>query len=70
LPVSDVNRRLLRQILNKLKGKHNKELDVAEYMRIIEQGEKDNLKALLASVGEMLPQQLLEQEFSYYSCNL
>jgi hypothetical protein len=64
LPLSDVDRRLLRQILNKLKGKHNKELDAAEYMRIIENGEKDCLKALLASVGERLPQELLEQEFS------
>jgi hypothetical protein len=64
LPVSDVDRRILRQILNKLKGKHNKELDVAEYMRIVEQGEKDNLKALLASVGERLPEELLEHEFS------
>src|SRR4030065_978147 len=52
LPVNDVDRRMLRQILNKLKGKHDRELDTAEYMRIIEQGEKDNLKALLASVGE------------------
>jgi hypothetical protein len=64
LPVNDVDRRLLRQILNKLKGKHNKELDSAEYMRIIEQGEKDGLKALLMSVGERLPQELLDREFS------
>jgi ParB-like chromosome segregation protein Spo0J len=64
LPVSDVDRRMLRQILNKLKGKHNKELDAAEYMRILEQGEKDSLKMLLASVGEKLPQDLLEREFS------
>ena len=64
LPVNDVDRRMLRQILNKLKGKHNKELDAAEYMRIIEQGEKDNLKTLLASVGERLPQDLLDREFS------
>jgi hypothetical protein len=64
LSVTDVDRRMLRQILNKLKGKHNKELDAAEYMRIIEQGEKDGLKALLASVGERLPQELLDREFS------
>ena len=64
LPVSDADRRMLRQILNKLRGKHNKELDLAEYTRIMEQGEKDYLKALLASVGEKLPQDLLEQEFS------
>ena len=64
LPVADVDRRMLRQILNKLKGKHNKELDAAEYIRIIEQGEKDDLKALLLSVGERLPQELLDREFS------
>ncbi len=64
LPVNDVDRRMLRQILNKLKGKHNKELDAAEYARIIEQGEKDCLKALLESVGERLPQELLERELS------
>jgi hypothetical protein len=58
LPVSDVDRRMLRQILNKLKGKHSRELDSAEYMRIIEAGEKDDLKALLAAVGEKLPEEL------------
>ena len=61
LPVSDVDRRMLRQILNKLKGKHNKELDEAEYIRILQQGEKEDLKALLESVGEKLPQELDEQ---------
>ena len=55
LTVKDVDRRLLRQVLNKLKGKHNKELDSAEYLRIVEQGEKEDLKALLESVGEKLP---------------
>ena len=58
LPVSDVDRRMLRQILNKLKGKHSKELDSAEYMRIIEAGEKGDLQALLAAVGEKLPEDL------------
>ena len=56
LPVSDVDRRMLRQILNKLKGKHSRELDSADYIRIIEAGEKDDLKALLAAVGEKLPE--------------
>jgi hypothetical protein len=64
LPVSDVDRRMLRQILNKLKGKHNKELDNAEYIRILQQGQEQDLKALLASVGERLPNEMLEQEFS------
>jgi hypothetical protein len=58
LSVSDVDRRVLRQILNKLKGKHSKELDAAEFKRIIEAGEKEDLKALLAAVGEKLPEDL------------
>jgi ParB-like chromosome segregation protein Spo0J len=65
LPVKDVDRRLLRQVLNKLKGKHNKELDSAEYLRILEQGEKEDLKALLESVGEELPEDLEDREISF-----
>jgi hypothetical protein len=64
LPVSDVDRRMLRQILNKLKGKHKKELDEAEYIRIIQAGEKEPLKALLTSIGEKLPESIEEHEFS------
>jgi len=64
LPVNDVYRRMLRQILNKLKGKHNKELDSAEYIRILQQGEKEDLSALLESVGERLPEDLDDREFS------
>ena len=55
LSVSDVDRRMLRQILNKLKGTHNKELDAAEFKRIAELGQKEDLKLLLVSVGERLP---------------
>jgi hypothetical protein len=62
LPVTDVDRRMLRQILNKLKGKHNKELDAAEYIRIVEAGEKEPLKALLASMCERLPEIVDEQD--------
>ncbi len=64
LPVSDIDRRMLRQILNKLKGKHNKELDNAEYIRILQAGEKDDLKALLESIGEKLPEDSDERGFS------
>jgi len=65
LPVSDVDRRMLRQILNKLKGKHNRELDSAEYIRIVEQGEKEDLKALLESVGEKLPIEVDDRDISF-----
>jgi len=54
---------MLRQILNKLKGKHNRELDGAEYIRIIEQGEKEPLKALLLSIGEKLPEGWMRMSF-------
>ena len=64
LPVNDVDRRMLRQILNKLKGKHNTELDNEEYVRILQAGEKDDLKALLESVGEKLPQELDDKDSS------
>jgi ParB-like chromosome segregation protein Spo0J len=65
LPVKDVDRRLLRQVLNKLRGKHNKELDSAEYLRIIDEGEKDELKLFLESVGENLPIDVDEREVSF-----
>jgi ParB-like chromosome segregation protein Spo0J len=65
LPVRDVDRRLLRQVLNKLRGKHNKEMDSAEYLRIIDEGEKEELKLLLQSVGEKLPLEVDDQEVSF-----
>ena len=65
LPIRDVDRRLLRQVLNKLRGKHNKELDSAEYLRIVEEGEKEDLKALLESVGEKLPFEVDDHEVSF-----
>ena len=64
LPIKEVDRRLLRQVLNKLRGKHNKELDSAEYLRIIDEGEKEDLKALLESVGEKLPIEVDDREIS------
>jgi hypothetical protein len=65
LPVKDVDRRLLRQVLNKLRGKHNRELDSAEYLRIVEEGERDDLKALLESVGEKLPIEVDDRDISF-----
>ncbi len=65
LPIKDVDRRLLRQVLNKLRGKHNKEMDSAEYLRIIDEGEKEELKLFLQSVGEKLPIEVDEREVSF-----
>ena len=58
LALSDSQRRLLRQTLNKLRGKHNRELDEADYKRIIEAGEKEDLQALLTAIGEKIPEDL------------
>ncbi len=62
LPVSDVDGRMLRQTLNKLKGKHSSALDNAEYLRILQQGEKEDLKELFESAGERLPLDSEERE--------
>jgi ParB-like chromosome segregation protein Spo0J len=48
LPVEDVDRRLVRQVLNKLRGEHEPELDAEEFQRIIDAGHEDDLKKLLA----------------------
>jgi hypothetical protein len=58
LDMSDPKRRLLRQRLNKLKGKHNRQLDEADYKRIIEAGAKADLEGVLSAVGERIPEDL------------
>ena len=47
LPVEEVDRRLLRQVLNKLRGGHELLLDAEEFEAIIDLGHKDDLKYLL-----------------------
>jgi ParB-like chromosome segregation protein Spo0J len=54
LPVEDVDRRLLRQVLNKLRGEHLKELDAEEFKLIIDAGAEEDLKSLLALSDEKL----------------
>ncbi len=60
LKLSDVDRRMLRQITNKLKGKHNRKMDESEDFKIIDMGAKDDLESLLAAIGEKLPGELHE----------
>jgi ParB-like chromosome segregation protein Spo0J len=54
LPVKDVDRRLLRQVLNKLRGEHVKELDAEEFRIIVDAGAEENLKYLLGLSDEKL----------------
>jgi ParB-like chromosome segregation protein Spo0J len=54
LPVKDVDRRLLRQVLNKLRGEHLRELDAEEFKIIVDAGSEEDLKYLLGLSDEML----------------
>jgi hypothetical protein len=49
LDVEDVDRRLLRQVLNKLKGQNIPELDQEEFLRIIEAGGEEDLRRFLVA---------------------
>ena len=60
LPVEDVDRRLLRQVLNKLRGEHALLLDAEEFDKIIELGRKDDLKYLLDLTDKDLEKYLTE----------
>jgi hypothetical protein len=54
LLVEDVDRRLLRQVLNKLRGEHLKELDAEEFRIIVDAGAEEDLKYLLGLSAEKL----------------
>lgn len=62
LPVEEVDRRLLRQVLNKLRGEHDRELDAEEFENIIELGGEKDLKYLLALSDEKLDGYLKNEE--------
>jgi len=47
LPVDDVDRRLIRQVMNKIRGEHDLFLDAEEYYRLVSEGSRDLLKGLL-----------------------
>jgi ParB-like nuclease domain len=62
LPVEDVDRRLLRQVLNKLRGEHDRLLDAEEFQTIIDLGREDDLKYLLAISDDKLDGYLKDEE--------
>jgi len=47
LLVDDVDRRMLRQVMNKIRGKHDLFLDAEEYHRIVQEDSRDLIKGLL-----------------------
>lgn len=54
LPISDVDRRILRQVLNKLKGSHDSVLDDSEYKNIFKQNKFEELQKLLGESDQRL----------------
>jgi ParB-like chromosome segregation protein Spo0J len=58
LPVDNVDRKLLRQVLNKLKGEHEALADAEEFERIIEGGRKEELQFLLGLSDDKLQRSL------------
>lgn len=48
LNIEEVDRRILRQVMNKLKGEHDLTLDIEEYKRILDDGGLKDLSVLLA----------------------
>ena len=47
LPVDEVDRRMIRQVMNKIRGEHDVFLDAEEYYRIISEGSRELIKQLL-----------------------
>jgi DNA modification methylase len=60
LEVEDVDRRLLRQVLNKLRGEHELIADALEFEKIIGAGREDDLKHLLDLNDSQLERYLTE----------
>lgn len=48
LPIKDVDRKILRQVLNKLRGEHDKNLDLLEFKEIMNLDGGEEFKELLA----------------------
>ncbi len=47
LPVDDVDRRMIRQVMNKIRGEHDLFLDAEEYYRMVSEGSRDLIRELL-----------------------
>lgn len=52
LPIKDIDRRILRQVLNKLRGEHDWGLDMDEYRLIFAEHAEEGMQELLAMSDE------------------
>lgn len=64
LPVSEVDRRLIRQVKNKIKGRHDKTLDANEFHKIVAANREDDLKELLGMSDQMLMKALEQSKLT------
>src|SRR4030067_3850497 len=67
LPVDEVDRRLIRQVMNKLRGEHDLFLDGEEYYRIVCGDHRDLLKALVGETDLHIDNLLKLREPAVYS---
>jgi len=67
LPVDEVDRRLIRQVMNKLRGEHDLFMDAEEYYRIVCGDQRDLLKALLNETDVRIDNLLKLREPAVYS---
>ncbi len=66
LPVEDVDRRLLRQVMNKIRGEHDLYLDAEEYYRLVSEDSRDLLKQLVNETDLRIDNLLkLREPFEY-----
>jgi len=67
LPVDEVDRRLIRQVMNKLRGEHDLFMDAEEYYRIVSGDKRDLLKALVGETDVRIDNLLKLREPVVYS---
>jgi ABC-type transport system involved in cytochrome c biogenesis ATPase subunit/N-acetylglutamate synthase-like GNAT family acetyltransferase len=67
LPVDEVDRRLIRQVMNKLRGEHDLFMDAEEYYRIVSGDKRDLLKALVGESDVRIDNLLKLREPGVYS---
>lgn len=67
LPVNEVDRRMIRQVMNKLRGEHDLFLDAEEYYRIVCEDQRDLLKSLLNESDLRIDNLLKLREPAVYS---
>jgi ABC-type transport system involved in cytochrome c biogenesis ATPase subunit/GNAT superfamily N-acetyltransferase len=67
LPVDEVDRRMIRQVMNKLRGEHDLFMDAEEYYRIVCGDKRDLLKALLNETDVRIDNLLKLREPAIYS---